>query len=206
MTTIAGCEKARAEAPRRKLAAARRDLLNKIDAQIVALSRWNLQTDGQLPTFITFFAGSTKYKVRNNLPRLQAFRIAIARCSGWTGKHREHADDMRAEWKRNGLRATRVDERNGFAESVRETAEAEKNAESELKNAVWRMQQHREREERLKREALAACNDWENTRREVDKLTLTHKQAMIEASYARGEFAEFQAYIEGRKANHEQPE
>ena len=206
MTTLAECKKAIADKPRHKLAAGREELIAKIDAQRRALMAWVPQEGERQPAFITFYTSLGTYKVLNTIARLDAFRLCVIRSSGWTGKHREHADDLRTEWKRNGLRATRVDKSNGFAEAVRETADAEKDIEAELNNANWRMTQHREREERLKRETLSAANEWKKARCEVAALTLKHQAAMLASASARGEFAEFQAYIEGRKANHEQPE
>ena len=181
-----------------KLAQGRNELLRKLDDQIKAL---NMHPECRGPTRITFITSLGTYRLLNTVERLEQFRAKVMRSSGWTGNHREHADVARREYKAAGCRGNPV--RNSFHEAVVETANAERTLEAELKNANWRMQQHLDREKRLAMEQRAAVNDWETTRREVHALTIKHKEAQLASAYARGECAEFEAYLAGEKANHE---
>lgn len=202
MTTIAEGVKRRSwlTGHRAKLAAGRNELMRKIDEHYKALTTWNVATDGCLPEYITFITALGTYKIRNNIQRIQWFREQVKSSPGFTGAFKSHANKARSAWKRAGVRGE--PKRNSFQEAVVTTANAERYAEAELKNANWRMQQHRERELRLERERNAAVNDWEHARKEVAALTIKHKDAQLASAYAREECAEFEAYLAGKKANH----
>lgn len=194
MTTIADEQRSIAAKPRERLLKGRDELLRKIDAQITSLQTPPFDPR---PRFITIITALGTYKLINSVERLTAFRIKAAQSPGWTGKHKEHADTYRAEWKRNGCRSERS--MHAFKSAVEETADAEKDVQSQLTHILFCLEQAARREERLEREHKETISEREELKRKFAQLKEKHHKALLESANARGECAQFEEYLQEKR-------
>lgn len=193
MTTIAQEKKRKGWATgyRAELLKNRNELIRKLDAQIVHL----MEHPKGNPAFITFLVGKSSYKLTNKLDRIGEFLGKVKTSPGFTGSFKSHADEANKEWKRAGCRGAAA---TSFVDAVKELDSTEKDIESDLRNAVWRLDQYRAQELKAQRDARDAVENQEKAKREVQALTLRKQAAMLASSQARSENAEFEAHIQSR--------